>query len=140
MTPDDKSTGANVNGDDQLVIVNGATTVAAPQLVGSYAGATFSVGSDGKGGTDMTFAGEASAPTTTMIMQAPSPHVMAAAMAGMDSDSGLSILRHDSTAVHPSMLTRPGRRPPSDTSLAGPNEAVELAQGMASTTPRPPGP
>jgi hypothetical protein len=43
-----------INGKDQLIIVNGATTVAKLQLTGTYTGATFSFGSDGHGGTAVT--------------------------------------------------------------------------------------
>ncbi len=48
------ATAASINGADQLVIANGTTTVATLRLTGSYAGATFSIKSDGAGGADIT--------------------------------------------------------------------------------------
>jgi hypothetical protein len=48
------ATGAKINGKDQLVIVNGATTVAKLQLTGAYSGATFTIAADGHGGTAVT--------------------------------------------------------------------------------------
>jgi fibronectin-binding autotransporter adhesin len=66
------ATGGSVNGNDQLVIVNGTKLVATLQLSGNYSGDTFSVGSDGNGGTDVTVSG----PKT------PSAHAFVAAMAG----------------------------------------------------------
>ena len=48
------ATKATVNASDQLVIANGATTVATVQLSGSYLSDTFTVASDGHGGEDVT--------------------------------------------------------------------------------------
>ncbi len=66
------ATGASVNGADQLVVVNGAKTVATLQLTGAYAGATFATTADGGGGTNVILAS---------VPAAPSPHAFAAAMA-----------------------------------------------------------
>jgi fibronectin-binding autotransporter adhesin len=48
------ATKATVNASDQLVIANGATTVATVQLSGSYLSDTFTVASDGNGGEKVT--------------------------------------------------------------------------------------
>ena len=90
------ATGASVNGADQLVIVNGTTTVATLQLSGSYAGATFGVGSDGKGGTDIT------------LSTAPSPHLLTAAMAAMVPSAGVSAGGHIPVAQNAPLLATPG--------------------------------
>ena len=74
-----KATGASVNAADQLIIVNGATTVATLRLAGNYAGATFVAGSDGAGGTDIALASAASVP--------PSPHVLIGAMASLGASA-----------------------------------------------------
>ena len=74
------ATGASVNASNQLVIVNGATTVTTLQLAGSYAGAVFSVGSDGAGGTLVKLLATNAAP--------PAPHGFIAAMAGLVSSAG----------------------------------------------------
>ncbi len=84
-----KATGASVNGSDQLVIVNGATTVAKLQLTGTYTGATFTIGSDGHGGTNVTLLTAASVPPLAGSSQA-----FIAAMAGLGGGaSGSSALR-----------------------------------------------
>jgi hypothetical protein len=70
-----KATGASINGSDQLVIVNGAGTVATLQLTGAYSGATFAIGSDGKGGTNVKML------TAAAVSPAPSPHPLITAMA-----------------------------------------------------------
>ena len=49
-----KATAATPNASDQLVITDGAKTVATLQLTGNYADDTFAVGTDGHGGTDIT--------------------------------------------------------------------------------------
>lgn len=90
------ATGASVNGADQLVVVNGTTTVATLQLSGSYAGATFGVGSDGKGGTDIT------------LSTAPSPHLLTAAMAAMVPSAGVSTGGHIPVAQNAPLLATPG--------------------------------
>ena len=48
------ATAATLNASDQLVITDGAATVATLQLTGNYAGDTFAAGTDGHGGTDIT--------------------------------------------------------------------------------------
>jgi hypothetical protein len=50
------ATGASVNAKDQLVVVNGAKTVATLQLSGNYVGAAFSTKADGHGGTNIELA------------------------------------------------------------------------------------
>lgn len=65
------ATGATVNGSDQLVIVDGTSTVATLQLTGSYTGDTFNVTSDGDNGSDIT------------VTPASKPTVFAHAMAGL---------------------------------------------------------
>ena len=89
------ATGASFNGADQLVIVNGATTVATLQLSGGYAGATFAVGSDGKGGTDVT------------LSTSPSPHLLTAAMAAMAPQTGVTTAGHNPVAQHVPLLATP---------------------------------
>jgi hypothetical protein len=93
------ATGASVNASDQLVIVNGATTVATLQLSGTYTGATFTIGSDGHGGTDVT-----------LLTTARSPQAFAAAMAGLGgSGSGSAASAAMPVASAPSMrLLAPG--------------------------------
>jgi hypothetical protein len=49
-----KATSAVLESGDQLLITNGANTVATLQLSGTYAGYTFNTVSDGHGGTDIT--------------------------------------------------------------------------------------
>ena len=66
------ATAASVNGHDQLVIVKGAATVATLQLTGNYSGDTFSVASDGQGGSNVTV-------STPMQRQ----HLFASACAGL---------------------------------------------------------
>lgn len=91
-----KATGASVNAGDQLVIVDGATTVAALQLKGSYSGATFSVGSDGKGGTDITLTKASGNP----------PQAFVAAMAAMGAAPGPSSAPQSHAAAWaPALLT-----------------------------------
>ncbi len=55
------ATKATVNASDQLVIANGATTVATVQLSGSYLNDTFTVASDGHGGEDVTLSAASTA-------------------------------------------------------------------------------
>jgi hypothetical protein len=75
------ATGASVNGNDQLVIVNGTKTVQTLQLTGNYSGDTFAAASDGNGGTDVTIA---SAPTQPPQLT----HAFVAAMAGFGAGAG----------------------------------------------------
>jgi hypothetical protein len=65
-----KATGASINASDQLVIVNGTKAVATLQLTGTYSGATFSVGSDGNHGTDVTLLTAAKAPSPSGLIAA----------------------------------------------------------------------
>ena len=96
-------TGAHVNGKDQLVIVHKKTNVATLQLTGCYSGATFTVGSDGHGGSDITLTSGASATPLT-----PSPHLLVAAMAAMGPTAGETMTIHDAGAVRAPMLSRAG--------------------------------
>ena len=77
------ATGASVDAGDQLVVVNGARTVATLQLTGSYGGATFSVGSDGGGGTNVTLVATDAASSPTDASAAVTPHALIAAMSVM---------------------------------------------------------
>jgi hypothetical protein len=80
-----KATSATLNGSDQLVIVNGTTTIATLQLAGTYTGDTFSVLSDGNGGTNVTVStGAAAVP--------PPAHQFIAAMAGMGGGGAAAVL------------------------------------------------
>jgi hypothetical protein len=67
------ATGASINANDQLVIVNGPLTVATLKLTGPYTGATLKVASDGHGGTDVTL----------LTATGATPHALANAIAGM---------------------------------------------------------
>ena len=94
------ATGASVNGKDQLVIVDGTATVATLKLTGSYSGATFSVGGDGKGGTGITLVTAASVPPP-----ATSPQAMVAAMASLGAATlSASAVTAHSDAVTPMLL------------------------------------
>jgi fibronectin-binding autotransporter adhesin len=73
------ASGASINSKDQLIIVAGTVTVATLKLTGTYSGATFALGSDGHGGTDVTLTTAGGVPPP----QAPSPHALVAAMAGL---------------------------------------------------------
>jgi large repetitive protein len=81
------ATGASINSKDQLVIVDGTTTVATLKLTGTYSGATFTVGSDSHGGTDLTLSAAGAVPP-----DAPSParsvQALISAMAGLGTGSG----------------------------------------------------
>ncbi len=81
------ATGASVNASDQLVIVDGATTVATLQLSGPYSGATFPFGPDTHGGTKITLLTAAGAPP---------PNALVAAMAGLGprAGSGVAVALH----------------------------------------------
>jgi hypothetical protein len=71
------ATSASINGADQLVIVNGATTIATLQLSGTYTTPTFNLASDGAGGTNVT-----------LLTAARAPGAFIAAMAGLGGGSG----------------------------------------------------
>ena len=77
------ATGASINAKDQLVIVNGATKVATLQLTGAYSGATFTIGSDKHGGTNITPLTASMVPPPAGASPAPSTQAMVAAMAGL---------------------------------------------------------
>lgn len=79
---DTAATSAALNASDQLVITNGATTVATLQLRGDYAGDSFDLASDGHGRTAITLTpGPAAAPAARL----------ASAMASMTAGAGASI-------------------------------------------------
>ena len=83
------ATGARINAKDQLVIVDGTTTVATLKLTGSYSGATFSIVSDGHGGTNVTLLTASSVPPPFGT-----PHAFVAAMAELGGGgSGSSVLQ-----------------------------------------------
>jgi hypothetical protein len=100
-----RATGASVNGNDQLVIVNGNTIVATLQLSGSYAGTSFIVDSDGRGGSDITIANGAN--EQAQIPQSPTPQLLAAAMAAMGAPAGGAVAAHTPLTIHAPMLLRP---------------------------------
>jgi fibronectin-binding autotransporter adhesin len=87
-----KATAATINASDQLVIVNRTKVVATLQLTAANAGETFTVGSDGNGGSDITVAtGGGAAPP--MAPRAPlagvaASHQFVAAMAGFGAGVG----------------------------------------------------
>ena len=64
------ATGVSLNGSDQLVVVNATKTVATLQLTGNYAGQTFTLGSDGKGGSTITVSGPGATPPPALFAQA----------------------------------------------------------------------
>jgi hypothetical protein len=87
------ATGARINAKDQLVIVDGTTTVATLKLTGTYTGSIFTIGSDGHGGTDVTLLTAASVPPA-----AATPNTFVAAMAGLSGGSGSSAVAASPTA------------------------------------------
>ena len=98
------ATGAAINAGDQLVIVNGTTMVASLQLTGTYSGATFTIGSDGHGGTDVTLL-TASGVTPPIAATTPSPHAFVAALAEMGASSAsASIASGHGDSVRPVLL------------------------------------
>ncbi len=92
-----KATGASINGSDQLVIVNGANTMATLQLSGAYSGATFTVGSDGKGGTNVT-----------LLTASRSPQALAAAMAGLGGGGASALTVSPPVSLNAMRLLAPG--------------------------------
>lgn len=100
------ATGASVNGKDQLVVVDGTTSVATLQLTGDYTGASFNVGSDGHGGAAITLA--------TPARDMPIAHAAAARQAFVSAmaqaqTGGPAVARCDHADVRPSiLLARPG--------------------------------
>jgi hypothetical protein len=95
---DTAATGATVDHRDQLVITDGATTVATLQLSGSYSGDIFTAAPDGRGGTAITLGAAATEP--------PPVHAFVASMAGMTAgpaaahaSAGLPI-----TVSHPTLV------------------------------------
>ncbi len=93
------ATGASVNANDQLVIVNGNKNVATLQLSGNYNGDTFSTVSDGNGGTDVVLS----------TAQSPSAHAFVATMAGLGAQAGHAIVSFASPSggFRPTLLARP---------------------------------
>lgn len=82
------ATSASVNASDQLVIVNGSTTLATLQLTGNYSGATFQVGSDGQGGTSVTLLSAARHPPPVAAAAIAGPQAFIAAMAAHGAGRG----------------------------------------------------
>jgi hypothetical protein len=82
------------------VIVNGTKTVASLQLSGNYAGATFTTGSDGHGGTDVMLASGGGAGR-------PSVAGMASAMAALGAPAAVAALGYDLRAERAPVLARP---------------------------------
>ena len=85
------ATGASLNSKNQLVIVNGTSTVATLRLSGNYIGATFTAGSDGHGGTAIAIQANAntSPPSTALFQQ--SPNALIAAMASFGALAGVAL-------------------------------------------------
>jgi hypothetical protein len=102
------ATGASVNAGDQLVIVNGSTTVATLQLTGSYAGATFTVGSDGHGGTDVTLLTTAGASSSTVPVL--SSQRLITAMASLGATPASATVSASRTEGWTPTLLEPGPR------------------------------
>ena len=97
------ATGASINARDQLVIVDGTTTVATLQLTGTYSGATFAVGADGHGGTDLSL----TAAGAVRPSAAPSVQALICAMAGLGGSAGMTIPGPDPRAIHQPLLANP---------------------------------
>jgi hypothetical protein len=93
------ATGASVNGDDQLVVVDGGKTVATLQLSGNYVGATFVTSSDGHGGTDVVVQ-NVSGPAAPV-------HAFIEAMAGFGSRVGQTFHADMAAPVGQCLLTSP---------------------------------
>lgn len=83
------ATGASVNSKNQLVIVDHNKVVASLQLTGPYHGATFTLGSDGHGGTDLTLASRSAMPSGA-ASPARSVQALVSAMAGLGTQSALA--------------------------------------------------
>jgi hypothetical protein len=91
------ATGASVNANDQLVIVDGTKTVATLQLRGDYAGDTFNVTSDGHKGSDITV-------TLAEVPKLPAPGLFSQAMASLGREPG------QAAGVSPSLGQSPHMR------------------------------
>jgi hypothetical protein len=100
------ATGASINAHDQLVIVNGTATVASLQLTGTYSGATFAVGGDGHGGTDLslTAADAVALPAAPPVRSA---QALICAMAGLGGSAGATIPTPDTHAILQPLLASP---------------------------------
>jgi len=85
------ATGASINDSDQLVIVDRKTAVATLQLTGSYSGATFTIGSDGHHGTDVTLTAAGAVQPWGAAFPARSVQALISAMAGLGSRSGSAV-------------------------------------------------
>jgi hypothetical protein len=64
------ATSASLNKLDQLIVFNGSTRVSTLQLTGAYQGATFTVTSDGDGGSAIALSGAAMVTPATVFAQA----------------------------------------------------------------------
>jgi hypothetical protein len=95
------ASGASIDSKDQLVIVAGTVTIATLKLTGTYSGATFTIGSDGHGGTDITLATAARVPPPSPA----SPHALIAVMASLcPSAAAAPIASTQVEAVRPNLL------------------------------------
>jgi hypothetical protein len=94
---------ASINAKDQLVIKNGAATVATLKLTGTYTGATFTVASDGHGGTDVTMTAAARVPPPP----AASPLAFIAAMARVGGAGGAAIHPRQASMMYETTLIKP---------------------------------
>ena len=113
------ATGASINAKDQLVIVNGTTTVATLQLTGTYSAPTFKISTDGAGGTNVTLLTAAStippgAPpgnppggASAVSSSAPSVQAMVAAMAGLGPRTGSMVTPSAHDEARPPTLLGP---------------------------------
>jgi hypothetical protein len=88
------ATAATFEADDKLVITDGGSAVATLRLIGAYGGSTFTVASDGHGGTDITFTTVLSPSAAPLIqaMAAVAPSPSAASHAGSHSRGAAVLL------------------------------------------------
>ena len=94
------ATSARANKFDQLTIFNGSTKIAVLRLTGSYIGQTFSVSSDGHGGSIIVVSGGGSASA--------SPALFAQAMASVDCrtpGAGASVANTSTVVTAPRLLS-----------------------------------
>jgi hypothetical protein len=99
---DTSATFASVDGADQLVIANGARVVATLQLSGTYFGATFTLASDGHGGSDVTVAAQGASPA---VATAPAPpHGLIAAMASLGATAATAVATAHVEPWRPTLL------------------------------------
>ncbi len=109
------ATSASVNNQDQLVVLNGSSTVATLQLTGYYRHTIFQVASDGHGGTNISVSTTAAAPAFAQAIASPpaaatvaASHRFIAAIAALGGSADTAIHTHDAAALHPPMLLGPG--------------------------------